>query len=75
VLYVSLNSLEANFVTPAILGKSISLNPVTIILAILLWGWLWGIGGVLLAVPILLTAKIFCDHSNRFQAVGRFLER
>ena len=43
-------------------GRSLTLNPVMIFLSMLLWGWIWGVVGALMAVPILMTVKIICDH-------------
>ncbi len=74
-IYIGLNTVESNFLTPALVGKSISLNPVMIVLAIFLWGWLWGIGGILLAVPLLVVLKIVFDHSQALAPLGGFLER
>jgi len=48
------HTIETNFVTPAILGKRLTLDPFLVVLALLLGTWLWGIGGALLAVPVLL---------------------
>ncbi len=48
------HTIETNFVTPSILGKRLTLDPFLVVLALLLGTWLWGIGGALLAVPILL---------------------
>ena len=61
--------------TPAVLGQSVSLNPVVILLAIFLGGWVWGIGGIFLAVPILLVVKIACDHYEGLKPIGVFLAR
>ena len=74
LLYLSLSGLEGTFVTPTILGKSMSLNPVIILLSLAFWGWLWGVAGALLAVPILAIAKISCDHTPSLKRVGKFLE-
>ncbi|TWU27683.1 AI-2E family transporter [Bythopirellula polymerisocia] len=74
-IYIGLNALESNFFTPALLGKSISLNPVMIVLAIFFWGWLWGVGGVLVAVPLLVVLKIFFDQSQVLAPLGTFLEK
>ena len=49
------------------------LNPVVVFLSVLFWGWLWGIPGALLAVPIMATVKIFCDHVQGMGAMGEFL--
>lgn len=74
-IYLAANGIEANCGTPALLGQSISLNPVMILLAIFLGGWTWGIGGIFLAVPILIVSKIACDNNEHLQAVSVFLER
>jgi predicted PurR-regulated permease PerM len=73
LLYLVLNALESNFVTPHILGRWMTLNPVAIFLSFLFWGWLWGVPGMLLAVPILATIKIFCDRVDRLTQLGEFL--
>ena len=61
-LYMVINGLEGYLVTPTLLGRRLTLNPVVIFTGLIFWGWLWGIPGALLAVPILATFKIFCDH-------------
>ncbi|QDS99468.1 AI-2 transport protein TqsA [Adhaeretor mobilis] len=74
-IYIGLNALEANCITHAMLGNSISLNPVMILQATVSWGWLWGIGGVLLSLPLLAVLKICFDHSRTLDPVGVFMER
>jgi predicted PurR-regulated permease PerM len=71
--FVGLNILESYLVTPMILGRRLTLNPVVIFLALTFWGWLWGITGALLAVPIMVVFKIFCDHSEPLRSIGEFL--
>ena len=73
LLYLALNALESNFVTPNILGRWMTLNPVGIFLSFLFWGWLWGVPGMLLAVPILAIIKIFCDRVDGLSHLGEFL--
>jgi len=73
LLYLALNALESNFVTPNILGRWMTLNPVGIFLSFLFWGWLWGVPGMLLAVPILAIIKIFCDRVDGLSQLGEFL--
>jgi predicted PurR-regulated permease PerM len=73
VIYLALNALESNFVTPQFLGKWMTLNPVAIFLSFLFWGWLWGVAGMLLAVPILAIVKIFCDRVDSLTQLGEFL--
>ncbi|TWT61394.1 AI-2 transport protein TqsA [Rubinisphaera italica] len=61
-VYFGLTSLEGQFVTPFLLGRSMSLNPLIVFLFLAIWGWMWGIGGVFLAVPILAVLKIIADY-------------
>jgi predicted PurR-regulated permease PerM len=72
-VYFTIDVLQANFVTPIVLGRRLTLNPVAIFVGILFWGLIWGVAGAFLAVPILATLKIFCDHIERLRPVGEFL--
>ncbi len=71
--FVGLNLLESYLVTPMVLGHRLTLNPVVVFLGLTFWGWLWGITGALLAVPIMVVLKIICDHSEPLRSVGEFL--
>ncbi len=71
--YLLINALEGNVITTMILGRSMKLNPPIVFISIIFWGWVWGIGGVLIAVPLLGIAKIACDHFDRLQPVARIL--
>src|SRR3546814_318229 len=71
--FVVLTALEGNFITPMLLGRRLTLNPVILFASLLLWGWLWGIAGLLLAVPLLVVAKILCDHFPSLQVVSEYL--
>lgn len=71
--YLTLAVLEGNFITPFILGRSLTLNPVLILIALAFWGWMWGISGMILAVPILATFKIFCDHIEPMAPIAEFM--
>jgi predicted PurR-regulated permease PerM len=71
--YLLLAVLEGNFITPFVLGKSLTLNPVLILISLAFWGWMWGISGMILAVPILATFKIFCDHIEPMAPIADFL--
>jgi predicted PurR-regulated permease PerM len=65
--------ISAEVITPFVLGRRLQLNPVAIFIAILLWGWLWGIVGVLLAVPLLASFKIICERVEPLHPVAEFL--
>ena len=71
--YLALAGLEGNFITPWILGRSLTLNPVIILIALTFWGWMWGISGMILAVPIIATFKIFCDHIEPMTPIAEFM--
>src|ERR1700730_8585904 len=72
-VYLLFSTLEGNFVTPWVMGRSLTLNPVIILLSLTFWGWMWGIAGVILAVPILAAFKIFCAHIEPLETVAEFL--
>jgi predicted PurR-regulated permease PerM len=71
--FIGLNLLESYLLTPLILGRRLTLNPVVIFLGLTFWGWIWGITGAVLAVPIMVVFKIFCDHSEPLAPVGELL--
>ncbi len=73
-VFAGLTFVEGYLVTPMALGRRLTLNPVVIFLALSFWGWLWGIAGAVMAVPIMVVFKIFCDHSESLAPVGEFLE-
>jgi predicted PurR-regulated permease PerM len=75
LLYFGIDMIASMVVTPLVLGRRLALNPAVIFLAVTLWGWLWGIPGALLAVPMLATFKIFCDEIESLTVVGEFLGR
>lgn len=65
--------MEGQIITPLILGRRLELNAVAIFIAVAFWSWLWGFIGALIAVPLLVVIKVFCDHFERLQPVGNFL--
>lgn len=71
--YLALHALESYLVTPLVLGRRLTLNPVVLFLSLTFWSWLWGIPGAVLAVPIMVVVKILCDHSERLAPIGEFL--
>lgn len=73
VSYAVLNGLEGYLVTPLVMGKRLALNPVAILVGIIFWGWLWGIPGALLAVPLVAMIKIVTDHVEPLRPLGEFL--
>lgn len=62
VVYGVLSIIEGNLITPSILGRQLKLNPIAVFLSMLLWTWVWGIAGAILAVPILVILVIAARH-------------
>jgi predicted PurR-regulated permease PerM len=73
IILAGLMAISAEVVTPYVLGRGLLLNPVAIFIAIMLWGWLWGIVGVLLAVPLLASLKIICERVEPLHPIAEFL--
>lgn len=59
-----------NIITPKVMGDSMNLSPVIILLSLLFWGWLWGVAGALLSMPIAAMIKIVCDNVRQLNMVG-----
>ena len=68
-----ITSLEGFLITPALMGKAARMNPGAIFVGLLFWGWIWGMWGVILAVPMMMLIKSICDHVEDFSAVGEIL--
>ena len=71
--FLAVNLIQANLVTPMLLGHRLTLNPVAIFVGLTFFFWIWGVAGAFLAVPLLATLKIFCDHIESLAALGEFL--
>lgn len=72
-IYLGCSTLEGNVLTPMIVGRRLELNTVAVFLAVAVWGWLWGIAGALMAVPMLVVFKVLCDHVDALHGWGEFL--
>jgi predicted PurR-regulated permease PerM len=68
-----LTSLEGTVLTPWIMGRNLSLNPVAIFIGLFFWGFLWGAVGALIAVPIMIALKALCDRVEPLAPFGEFL--
>lgn len=64
LVYFVINGIEAQFVTPTVLGKHMRLNPLVLMIWLIIWAWLWGVVGVLLAVPLLVCIKLAASQLN-----------
>lgn len=68
-----IHAIEAFLLTPWLTSRANKMNPVAIFVGVLAWGWLWGVWGLLLGVPILVVIKAICDRIEDFKPVGEFL--
>ena len=73
--YLLLHFLEANVITPVLLGRRFTLNPVVIFVSLIFWTWVWGVPGALLSVPILVSIKVVCDRVPAMSHVSELLTR
>jgi predicted PurR-regulated permease PerM len=70
---ILITSLEGWLLTPALMGKAERMSPLAVFLGLLLWTWLWGPWGTVLAVPMLVVIKAFGDHVDGLRPIGRLL--
>jgi len=73
--YLLLHLLEANLITPVLLGRRFTLNPVVIFVSLIFWTWLWGVPGALLSVPILVSIKVISDRVPAMSPVSELFSR
>src|SRR5579883_3301022 len=72
-VYLGIHLLEGEVVTPMLVARRFTLNPVLVIISLIFWFWLWGVPGAVIAVPLLATVKIICDHVRPLMAIGHFI--
>jgi predicted PurR-regulated permease PerM len=72
-VFLCLTILEGQLITPTILGQRLALSPIFVFLSVIVWGWLWGVTGALMAVPIVTSLKVICDHVPSLARVGDFV--
>jgi predicted PurR-regulated permease PerM len=73
--FAGITAVEGNLITPMVQGRSMRLSPIAILLWLLIWGWLWGIPGALLAVPMLTCAKLICERVRGWEWFAAIVSR
>lgn len=68
-----ITSLEGFLLTPWLTSRAGRMNAVVVFVGVLFWGWLWGVWGLLLGIPIIMAIKAVCDHVEELQSVGELL--
>lgn len=62
VIYATCNLIESQLITPSVLGRRLALNPVLVFISVIFWGWLWGMAGAMMAVPLLIIVHVLCRN-------------
>ena len=73
-LYLLIHLVEGETVTPMLLARRFTINPVLVILSLVFWYWMWGVPGAVLSTPMLAITKIICDRIRPLMAFGHFME-
>jgi predicted PurR-regulated permease PerM len=73
-LFFGIHLIEGETLTPMLLARRFTLNPVLVIVALIFWYWMWGVLGAILAVPMVAITKIICDRIPSLMTLGHFLE-
>ena len=72
--YLALHFAEGEMITPMVLAKRFTLNPIAVMIALVFWYWMWGVQGAILSVPLLAITKIVSDRITPLKALGHMLE-
>jgi predicted PurR-regulated permease PerM len=72
--FLIVHVIEGQFVTPLLVARRFTLNPVVVIISLIFWYWMWGVPGAILAVPVLGIVKIICDSVGPWAAIGHLIE-
>jgi predicted PurR-regulated permease PerM len=73
-LYLGIHMIEGETVTPMLLARRFTINPVLVIISLVFWYWMWGVPGAILSTPMLAITKIICDRVKSLTAFGHFIE-
>lgn len=73
-LYLAIHVIEGETLTPMLLARRFTVNPVLVIIALVFWYWMWGVPGAILATPMLAVTKIICDRVQSLVPFGHFIE-
>jgi predicted PurR-regulated permease PerM len=74
-VFILLTTLEGQFVTPSIVGRRLSIIPIAVFISVIIWTWLWGVAGALMAAPILAATKIICENIPALQGFSYLISR
>ena len=75
ICFACITAFEGNLITPMILGRRMRVSPIAILIWLLIWGWLWGVPGALLAVPMLTSFKLIAERVRGWEWFARMVQR
>lgn len=70
LIFLGFHLTEANIITPSIIGRRLTISPLAILLSLSFWGWVWGVVGALISVPLLIMGKVLLDHAGTPDVLG-----
>jgi predicted PurR-regulated permease PerM len=73
VTVFALHLFSINVLYPKLIGRRLQLNPLVVTISLLIWGWIWGAMGLILAVPLTAAMKIIFDHVENMRPYGTWL--
>lgn len=73
LLYLACTTIEGQLVTPTIVGRRLEMNAAAVFLSVAFWGWIWGVVGMFLAVPVMVAIKVFASYVEPLAPLGDFL--
>jgi len=73
LVYFTAHILEGSFITPSLLGRRFTINPIVMFFSVVAWTWLWGIPGALMAVPMTVVMNVVFSHIPSFHALHEYL--
>lgn len=75
IVYLAINNLISNLLEPLLMGQQIGISPLAVLLSIVFWGWLWGPGGMFLAVPLTLAVDFLLEHNRDLRFLTALIGR
>lgn len=73
-VFAAIHAFESNVFSPWVVGRRLSLSPISVFLSVMFWGWVWGIAGALISVPLLIALRTVCRRRRGLRLLSRFLE-